>query len=141
MTFNKKVLSALVMASVSMPIFASDLTIKNHTSKDSTSVMNNGPCSNILGAPGITKAHTDNPVPEATIKKACIFNKTNCKAEVHMTNDCSGPTVATVIFDINTGIKSVTMAQGTSYTVTGNGFTALITEGSTSRSWMKWIFR
>lgn len=102
--------------------FASDLTIVNDTNRDSTSIINHGLCSTILGDSGVTKAHSTNVVAASTVKKACFFNKTNCQADVYMTNNCTGPKVATVIFDISTGVKGQPDIFDTSYAINANGF-------------------
>jgi hypothetical protein len=140
MTMKKKVLTSLVIVSVSMPLLAmaADLTIINNTNQDSTSIINGGPCSNILGASGVTRAHTTTVVPEYVIKRACIFNKSNCQADVHMTDNCSGPTIAKVVFDVNSGIKSVTPVNTSlGYSVSGNSYAASINGGPTSKNWLQ----
>ena len=122
--------------------FASDLTLINHSNHDSTSVMNNGPCSaDILGDKGVTRAHSINVVPDKILNTACILNKLNCKAEVHMTSDCTGPIIATVILDVKKGIKSITPSKNTDgYTVTGSGFTATVDGGPAFKRWLHWIY-
>lgn len=102
---------------------AGDLVINNHTDFDSTSVINNGACSTILGEIGISRAHTDsNVVPDKKIRFACFANKHNCHADVYMTDNCTGEKVATVLFDVDTGIKSIQMSS-TKFAITGSGFT------------------
>lgn len=140
MSMKKATLIQLIALGISLPLsaLAADLTIINNTSADSTSVINNGACSDILGPSGITHPHATNVVPEKVIAKGCIFNKSNCKAEIHMSNNCSGPTVATVIFDIATGIKSVQPAANTyGYIVSGNGFTASFDGGPAGKNWLQ----
>lgn len=132
---------SLVSLLTSFSVMASDLTIVNNTNRDSTSVINNGPCSDILGASGITHAHSTNVVPENMIYKGCISNRTNCRADVHMTSNCTGPTVAVVIFDVKRGIKSVQpvdTSQG--YTISGNGFTATMDGGPSFKHWLRHFF-
>lgn len=126
--------------SLAIPSFAmaNDLTIINNTNAESTSVINNGACSNILGPAGVTHAHSTNVVTEAFITKGCIFNKNNCKAEVHMTNNCTGPVIANVIFDVKTGIKQIeTVANSDGYVVSGSGFTASFDGGPAGKNWFQ----
>lgn len=126
----KKTMLVSFIAACSMPLIAqaADLTIVNNTNRDSTSVINNGACSTILGEHGITRAHSTNVVPSMTVAFACLMNRSNCRADVYMTNNCSGPVVATAFFDVKTGIKSVTMYDN-SYAVSGGGFGITITGG------------
>jgi hypothetical protein len=84
------------------------LTIVNNTDFDSTCVVNDGMCSNELGDQGITHAHTSNLIEQIQLYIACGISTSNCKADVYMTPDCSGPVVGTVILDINEGITQVT---------------------------------
>ena len=119
---------------------ANDLTIINRTNHDSTSIINNGPCSVIFDN-GITRAHSTNIVPEKIILKACIFNKTNCKAAVFMNDHCAGDAVATVVFDVKSGIKNIDPSpspQG--YVITGNGFTAFLNGGVTFKPWIRYFY-
>lgn len=104
---------------------ASGLTIDNQTDFDSTSVLNNGACSTILGAEGVTNAHTKKTVSASKIRLACLGNWSNCKAVVYMSNNCTGPVAATVYFDINTGIKSV-QSQSDKFEISGSGFTSTL---------------
>lgn len=96
---------------------ASNLTIVNNTDQDSTSILNNGPCSTILGAGGTTKGHTSNVVDESLLKKACITTKPRhkgqawvCKADVYMTPNCNATGeshVAAVTLNVNEGIQKI----------------------------------
>jgi len=110
---------------------AGDLVIINNTRFDSTSITNNGFCSaTILGEAGITRAGKTNVVADAKIRKACLFNKHQCRAAVYMTANCSGPKVADVMFDVDTGIQSVTMTDADSnpFIISGTGFTTILDE-------------
>lgn len=144
MSMKKKTFTYCVALSFLMPLYvtAADLTIINNTNHDSTSLINNGACSDILGANGITRAHSTNVVPESVIAKGCITNKRNCQANVHMTSNCTGPAVATVLLDVKTGIKSVTPSGNTQgYVVSGNGFTASIDGGpAIQKNWFQRLF-
>lgn len=108
------------------------LKITNNTDKDSTSKINDGSCSSsVLGESGITRAHSTNEVSNAKIRVACVANRENCRADVYMTTVCekSGqPRVATVILNVNTGIKDVQMNTeiDNPYVITYSGFSATI---------------
>ncbi len=129
--FLKKVsLTALVMLSSSLPLaaHAGNLVVTNHTQFDSTSIINHGPCSTILGSIGVTHPGQTNVIPEDKIKKACFFNSHNCKADVYMTGNCTGPAVATVLFDVVTGVKSIQMHDA-AYTINGSAFNLTLEGG------------
>lgn len=132
--FKKMILSGLCLISLSVPfsLQAANLTIKNETNRDSTSIINHGACSTILGSSGVTKAHTTNVVSESTLLKACFLNRTNCQADVYMSNNCSGQKVATAIFDVYTGLKSVQVFDS-SYTFDGNAFSIIISGGPANK--------
>ena len=83
---------------------ASDLTIHNNTDFASTSKSNHGGCSYKL-AHGITEPHTTNTVDKTTVGLACMASPTDCVTDIYITRDCSGPIIATITFDTQTGIK------------------------------------
>lgn len=89
------------------PVFAQALTIVNNSNSPSTSIINNGICSSQLGSDGVTQPHTTHVVNDKIIALACFANPSNCKADVYMTNNCSGPLVATAVFDTKNGMKSI----------------------------------
>ncbi|MBA3660554.1 MAG: hypothetical protein H0W64_02385 [Gammaproteobacteria bacterium] len=125
MSLKKTLLSTLLIASLCVPVFAhaGDLIIVNNTDKDSTSVINKGYCSTtIMGKDGITKARTTKIVKDLQLRMACMKNLDNCKADVYMTNDCTGPIAATVTLSVKTGIKQVGIAKDVPYKVTWTAF-------------------
>jgi len=121
-------IAALVAAFLPAAAQAAGLTIKNDTDKDSTSVINNGACSTILGESGVTRAHTEKTVPEYKIRIACMRHSHDCKADVYMSDNCKGPVVAKVIFDVSTGIKNVEN-MGLGYKISASGYKATISQG------------
>lgn len=126
----KKTMLVSLIVAISSPFLASaaDLTIVNNTNRDSTSVINHGACSTILGSHGITPAHSTNVVPSKIVTFACLLNRSNCRADVYMTNNCSGPVIATASFDVNSGIKSIDILDP-SFTVSYSGFAITISGG------------
>jgi len=122
-----KIAATIMFAALPFAAYADGLTIDNQTDFDSTSVLNNGACSTILGADGITKAHTKKTVAPTKIRLACLGHWDNCKAVVYMTNNCSGPAVATTYFNVKTGVKKETIVNHSEkFTLDGDGFTATI---------------
>lgn len=110
----------IIMGGISMA-HANDLHLMNNTNRDSTCFINDKMCSNKLGEGGITRAHKPNTISDLTVKIACTGHQSNCKADVYMTDNCSGEKIATVILDTSKGIQSVTM-NTTEYQISGSGF-------------------
>lgn len=120
MDFKNLFISGMAALSIALPFSANaTLTIINNTSQDSTSIINNGACSSSLPG-GITRAHSINVVPDIIINSACFFTPHNCKADIYMTNNCSGLKISTATFDTTIGITSVTPAIG-GYQIVRNG--------------------
>lgn len=115
---------------VALPIHAEagDLVLNNRTDYDSTSIINNGACSTILGEAGIARAHTEgNTVPDKKIRFACILNRHNCRADVYLTANCTGSKIFTVFFDVDSGIKTgETIVYDSKYNLVGSGFNMTI---------------
>ncbi len=113
--FSKlKGFGAVTLASCvfSLPLTAqANLTIENQTAFPSTCKINNqhgdAQCSSTIPTYGVTQAHTINSIPHGIIWGGCLANLHNCTAEVYMTDNCTGPIVATAVFDITTGIKNI----------------------------------
>lgn len=128
--------SSLSIIAFNLPLTAlADLTIVNHTKKDSTSIINAGLCSSTLGEGGISRAGKPPlVVPDSLIKLACAGNLSNCVADVYMTSNCTGQKVGTVVFDIKTGTKSVTLNPSSSYKITSalHSFTFTLDGGPTA---------
>jgi len=103
----------------------------NNTNEDSTAIINDHTCSTTLGIKGITKAHSINFVDIITGVFACSETPDSpCKADVYMTNDCSGDKIATLFYERNVGIVSV-QPHG-SYKVAGSGYVVTIDSPSKS---------
>lgn len=103
-------LLAISMSSMSVLAFA-ELTIKNNTKKDSTSIIN-GKCSTALpDGKGVTKAGETRTIDNITIGIACWGHLNDCTADVYMTPNCDSnhaTKIATVVFHTKKGIQSVT---------------------------------
>jgi len=129
MLVKKSIITSLLAISVtSLPVLAQagDLDVSNNTDEYSTTYILNPigkVCSSTaLGDDGITKPRQQNHIiSEGKLNLACFADKTNCVAEVYMTNDCSGDKVATVTFDTSTGVKSISMSSN-KYVISGSGF-------------------
>lgn len=116
-------IAASLCSIIPLQASAGDLVVNNRTDFDSTSIINNGACSDKLGSVGISRAHTEhNVVPDAKVRFACKINTKNCKAEVKITNNCSGPTIATVFFDVDGGIKQPVTTSDPRFDIIGSGF-------------------
>ena len=132
MMLKKKLLLSLMMlstsavyAAINNPYFEpgnKDIIVINNTDKFSTSRINDGMCSSGLPSNGKTEPHKVNRIPELVAKLACGDLPNNCKADVYLTEDCSGPILSSVIFDIDTGVKSASPSGIPGYDVTFGGF-------------------
>ncbi len=108
-----KLLGAVALCTLSLPLTAkADLTINNQTFFPSTAKINNqkgnAECSDGIPIYGITPPHSKNVIPKGIIWGACLADLHSCTAEIYMTNNCSGPAIATAVFDIFSGIQSIT---------------------------------
>ncbi len=116
------VIAASIISILPFQVNAQNLIINNRTDFDSTSIINNGLCSSALGEVGISRAHTENNVvPESKLKFACKFNPKNCRADVYLTANCTGSKVATVLFDLDQGIKGASVYDSR-YEISGTGY-------------------
>ena len=103
----KSLFVAIGVSAISIVAYAQDLTIVNNTSQFSTSKINSSPfCSSMFGDWGITKPKSTNVIKDIHLKQACAFHKTDCKANIYMSKNCSGEVIGTVVFDVNKGTQS-----------------------------------
>ncbi len=135
MLFNHaKLISAVLSASLlSVPMIANaTLSITNNTNFDSTSIINNT-CSTALGnKKGVTKRHSSNTVPDSAILLICGRTPDNCVADLRMTADCTGDSIATLVFSITSGITSATLTaagQKAGYILSAQGFSVQMDGG------------
>lgn len=132
MTFRKTIFTISAALCMALPIQAEAgaLTIHNRTAFDSTSITNNASCSSLLGETGITRAGQDKVVSDTLIRTACMLKRHPCKSDVYMTANCTGRKIATVLFDVDTGIVSIVnypAAPGEiSFRVSGSSFETTI---------------
>lgn len=122
---------AVGISSISINALAQDLYTTNNTKLDSTCRTNDNLCStDILGAAGITKAGEQRKKTSGTqLKLACIKNLRDCKADIYMSNNCSGNKIATIKFDtLGNGVKSIEI-NDPQYNITGNNFEITISGG------------
>lgn len=130
MKVKKTIVAGLIAMSLPVIAMATPLTIVNNTNQDSTSIINNGMCSNALGPSGITRAHQTNVVPDVVLQNACFFTPENCRADIYMTNNCTGPKVATAMFSLKRGITGIT-GFTPNYALVMNGSFGLIMNSRT----------
>jgi len=116
-------IAASICTIIPLQASAGDLVINNRTNFDSASIINGGACSKILGESGIARAHTDhNVVLDSKVRLACRTDLKNCKAEVKITENCSGPKIATIYFDVDTGIKPNFTVDDSRFDIQASGF-------------------
>jgi|SRR3990167_2091461 len=122
----RKLIAGLCLSVGLLPLAHASLTIDNQTDYYSTAKLNGAACSTILGDTGITKPHSVNTVSDLNVGIGCIMNKKNCKAELYMTNNCSGNVVAIIMFDTSKGIKSIDNKGIDGFSISGSEFSAKI---------------
>jgi hypothetical protein len=131
--FTKMIKSILVIAGCSLGVSAhASLTINNQTKLDSTAIIEGGMCSKDLpGGGGITKAGTSNTISDFIIGLACWNNPKECHAEVYMNDSCTGPHIASVVFNSKTGEIKYTMnsPDGDGYKVETGDFSVTLSGG------------
>lgn len=99
--------------------FAKELKIINNTSEASTCKTAKGCSTDLLGVVGITPAHDSRTYSAAKIRIACKDHLDNCVADVYMTNNCTGPVIASAAFGLDAGLISITPKAGNNYQVSG----------------------
>ncbi len=114
-----------------MSALADSLTIVNNTDSYITSTVNpdtkGSICSSTMpGGYGITPPHSAKSIPSLAVMAACgISHQHDCKADIHLSSDCSGAAIGRALFDTSKGI----LEAGTNdvkYRITYSGFTATI---------------
>ena len=106
------------------------LIIYNNTNEASTCRTHMGCSTDLMGAEGVTPAHSLKEFSDAKIRIACKDRLENCVAEVYMTNNCTGPVVASATFALKSGLKGdVVQVPGTNYVVNGTSGSTIVTIG------------
>jgi hypothetical protein len=123
-------MSANVMASTtSLP--SQHLIITNHTNSDMTSKISGNCSSQLLGQAGITPKGGVSDITPSQILLACaasILKGVPCSADIYMSSNCGGASIATVSFDVNKGIIGLSNVDP-NYTIDYSGFSATISGG------------
>ena len=90
--------SLLACLALPMSAMAANLNITNNTKFDVTTTINDKICSSSqpLGELGITHPGQTTHLTHEQVSAACILNESNCKADIHLSNDCTGPVIGTV---------------------------------------------
>jgi hypothetical protein len=103
------VVTGLLMSTLAS---ADNFKIVNSTSNELSFSINHT-CSNEFGS---IPAHSNKTIPEANFYSACKDNQHFCVAKVYVDDNCSGKHVATVVFDIDGGLREVLKPGAYSYT-------------------------
>jgi hypothetical protein len=113
------VVTGLLMSTLAS---ADNFKIVNSTNNEFSFGINNI-CSSEFGS---IPAHSNKTIPEANFYSACNSNPHHCVAKIYVDDNCSGKHVATVMFDIDAGLREV--LKGGSYAYTWNLYNMMITE-------------
>jgi len=134
----KKLALLGAIAITAAPLAAqADITIYNNTNSPATAYVNNSPCSNAAGSKGIIMPHQSISVPDWA---ANLFCSHECTANVFMTKNCSGKSVASVTGNTRDGVKKVDNHHVNGYRVVGNGKSVTIEGGPQKKKWYQLFF-
>jgi hypothetical protein len=91
----------------------------SNSSKNKLSFSIDNTCSNEIG---VINAHNVKVVSRKSIINACQAAPTHCEAEVYSTENCSGSSIVTLIFDVTGwGVMRI-MPHTDSYHIGASGF-------------------
>ena len=117
-TLLTKGIGVIGLSCLSTIAFAIEFNIDNQTNEPSTMRMYGRCTSDLLrGGVGVTPAHTRKPFSEPKIRIACVGHHDDCAADVFMSDNCSGPVVASGHFGIKSGILGFSETEGHNYSV------------------------
>lgn len=111
---------------LAMPLAAQagNLVIYNTSGHPSTSVIDDGACSTLIEG-GVTPSDGQpNVISENNIKAACMASSwygRPCKADIYLSDSCTGSKIATVYLNISSGLQSLSPVAAP-YGVTISGF-------------------
>lgn len=110
MSFQKSILTSILIAGMSLPAFAGSLIIFNNTDFPSTSKINGFVCSrDVLGPKdGVTPKRTKKTIEEKDLVRACFSRTKECIADVYITDNCTGTPITQVTFTVANGVSKVT---------------------------------
>lgn len=128
-------LGTLTLASVPFAAQA-DITIHNNTNSPATASVSISPCSNAAGDRGIIMPHSSITIPDFLVGLYCT---SDCKAQVFMSRNCSGKSIATVVGNVKQGVKSIDNHNVNGFRLAGNGKDISI-EGGSANKWYNFIF-
>ena len=132
-------LGAIALSISPIAAFA-DLTIINNSNSPATAIAGLSPCSSAApGGKGIIQPGGGRvDVPDWAIG---IYCTSDCTAQVYMTKNCTGKSVATCTANKKEGVKSCVnhTKSADGYRIVGTGKTITI-EGTTTRKWYQLFF-
>ena len=126
---------ALAFATVPFAAQA-DITIHNNTNSPATASVSISPCSNAAGDRGIIMPHSSITIPDFLVGLYCT---SDCKAQVFMSRNCSGSSIATVVGNVREGVKSIENHDANGFRLAGSGKDISI-EGSSGKKWYNLLF-
>ncbi len=113
-----------------------DMVINNSSNNVATASAGISPCSGSIGDRGIIKPHSNVTIPSWAVGMYCT---SDCKAQVYMSKNCSGKSIATVTANVREGVKKIENHGVDGYQVVGSGFNVTI-EGGPQKKWYEWLF-
>ncbi len=104
-TIINSILAVGTISLSSLALASPSLTIHNNTDFPSTVVTNDNACSSgIPNGEGVTPKHDSRTIDGKKVRAACILNTKRCKADVYLSDNCTGAVIATAYFDVDTGL-------------------------------------
>lgn len=121
----KTVLKSLLAINLACCAFAShaDIKVTNHTGYYGTAKTNFTPCSSI-SPKGVMQPYGTLEVSQSVLNSFCKV--IDCKVDLYISKNCSGPKVAVVTISAKSGIKSIEHKMRNKVHVTGRGNFAVI---------------
>lgn len=131
-------LGAIALSTVSYAAYATgkDMTINNNSDAVATASAGVSPCSGSIGDRGIIKPHSNVVIPSWAVGMYCT---SDCKAQVYISKNCSGKSIATVTANVRDGVKKIENHDVDGYQVVGSGFNMSI-EGAAHKKWYQLLF-
>jgi hypothetical protein len=113
-----------------------DITIHNNTNAPATASVSISPCSNAAGDRGVIKPHSSITIPDFLVGLYCT---SDCKAQVFMSRNCSGKSIATVTGNVRQGVKNIDNHSVKGFRLAGSGKDITI-EGGPAKKWYNFLF-
>jgi hypothetical protein len=121
---------------LSSSAFAKDLVIMNNTDALATAKTKTSMCSSVGGDAGMLKPHKAITVSQWIQDFYCAGQ---CDADIYISDNCSGQSVATAHIKQGSGIVSINNHNQGSYRVVGSGYNISLEGGDSKNSFFNFL--